>query len=171
MLRWLIRNRLNAAERRLGASLDYLRHLVDVSKMAFFKFSLVLPAAAHRRATPPEVFHAARIAALRCHDCGPCVQIAVNEARHAGVPATTIQAVLNDDRGALAEGVPLAIDFALAVVERSGEESDLRDRLRAKFSEAVVAELSLAIAMCGVFPTLKRGLGYATSCSRVQIEV
>lgn len=45
MLRWLIRKRLAAAERRLGAPADYLRHVLDVSLGAFFKFVRIMPLA------------------------------------------------------------------------------------------------------------------------------
>jgi hypothetical protein len=61
--------------------------------------------------------------------------------------------------------------FTEAVVTASGEDEEYRDRLRKVFGEEAVVELALAIATCRVFPTLKRALGFAQSCSAVKVEV
>src|SRR4051794_37241248 len=39
MIRTLLGRRLDAAERRLGAPVDYLRHMLRVSMRAFFRFA------------------------------------------------------------------------------------------------------------------------------------
>ena len=47
--------RAAAAERDLGAPLDYLRHIADTSLAAFTKFGLFTPLAQHRKHLPPEL--------------------------------------------------------------------------------------------------------------------
>jgi hypothetical protein len=47
MIKRLILNRLDAMERTLGESIDYMRHVVRVSLRAFLKFALFTPLAAH----------------------------------------------------------------------------------------------------------------------------
>src|SRR5262249_43025147 len=94
MLRWLINRRLNTEERTLGGSVAYARHSLGVSLRAFFKFLKILPLAEYRRKMPADAFHAARVVALQQDDCGECVQIAVNQARKAGVAPGLLQAVL-----------------------------------------------------------------------------
>jgi hypothetical protein len=46
----------------------------------------------------------------------------------------------------------------------------LRESLRARLGEEALIELSFAIAAARVFPTVKRGLGYATSCALVELH-
>src|SRR2546423_1231830 len=112
MLRWLIGKRLNAAERKLGVSLEYARDILRVSLRAFFKFIKIMPLAEYRRAMPAAPFYAARIVAIRHDDCSECVQIAVNQAKNAGVSPGVIQAVLADQWGELPADVAEACRFA-----------------------------------------------------------
>lgn len=171
MLRWLIHKRLAAAEQELGASVDYLRHILRVSLGAFFKFVKVMPLAEYRRSLPAAPYHVARLVATRHEDCGPCVQIEVHLAKKAGVSAPILQAVLAAHPDALPEDLAAVYRFAEAVVTRSGEEDPLREQMRRHYGEAGLVELALAIAICRVFPTTKRALGYATSCSQVAIPL
>src|SRR6266487_2344193 len=95
MLRSLIRSRLKVDERRLGGSLEYVRHILRVSLRSFFKFLRIIPLAHYRRALPPGPYHVARIVATRDEDCGTCVQIAVNLAQEDGVSNEHLRAVLD----------------------------------------------------------------------------
>jgi AhpD family alkylhydroperoxidase len=171
MLRWLIGSRLTAAERELGAPVDYLRHILRVSLRAFFKFVKVMPLAGYRRALPAGPYHVARIVATRHEDCGTCVQIEVNLAKKDGVSPEVLQAVLAGNPAGLPEGLADAYRFAEAVVTAGGEEGPFRERIRARYGEAGLVEMALAIAVCRVFPTAKRALGYATSCANVAVHV
>lgn len=170
MLRWLINNRLSAAERDLGAPLDYLRHIARVSLRAFFKFAKIMPLANFRRRLPPEAYFAARIVATRYEDCGPCLQIEVNLAKKAGVDPALLQLILDEKVDQLPEDVAEAYRFATEVMEKRDPE-ELRNQLQKRYGEEGIIELSMAIAICRVFPTTKRGLGYAKSCSAVTVEV
>ena len=171
MIRWLIRKRLDAAEKHLGVPIDYVRHILDVSLGAFLKFAKVMPLAEYRKALPVAPGHVARIVTLMQEDCGTCVQIGVNIAKKDGVDARILQAVLAGNPEALPEDLADVYRFTEAVVTASGEEDGLRERMRQRFGEEGLIELALAIAVCRVFPTTKRALGYATSCSRVAIHV
>lgn len=171
MLNWCAQRIVGWAERRTGAAADYLRHVAQVSPRTFFKFLLLGPAAGHRRRCSREMVHAARIVAARTEDCGPCVQIAVNMARRDGVDTRILQQILDGDSTSLPPEVALAVQFAQSVAERTGDDEHWRRQLLEKFSEEVIVELALAVAMARVFPTFKRGLGYARSCSLVQVSV
>jgi hypothetical protein len=59
--------------------------------------------------------------------------------------------------------------FTRAVVERTGEEAEVRESLRARYGEDGLVEFALAIASCRVFPITKRALGYTARCEQVQI--
>ena len=171
MLRQLILKRLDAAERKLGGvSVDYLRHVARTSLPAFFKFSLFMPLAAHRRKLPADAYHVARLVATRHEDCGTCVQIEVNLARQAGVPADLLRAVLAGRVGELSPELADVYHFAGAVAA-ARDDAELRACLRARYGEEAFVELALAIAAARIFPTTKRALGYATSCALVKVQV
>ena len=171
MLRWWIRRRLDAEEKKLGASVDYLRHMVDHSLGGFLAFVKVMPLAKYRRKLPAGPYHVARIVAARHEDCGPCVQIEVNFARASRVAPALLATVLDGKPDDLPEELADASRFAEAVVTRSGDEGPIRERIRARYGEAGLVELALGIAACRVFPTTKRALGYSTSCSAVKVRI
>lgn len=170
MLRRMIRKRLASEERRLGGSLDYLRHIVRESLPAFVKFAAFTPLANHRSKLPAAPYHVARIVATRAEDCGTCLQMEVNLARTSGVPKDVIQAVVDGLPERLAGPLAEVYGFTEAVVSHSGEEGDLRESIRSRYGEEALVELALAIASCRVFPTTKRALGYAISCERVSVQ-
>lgn len=170
MLRWIINRRLNAAEKKLGVSVDYLRHIARVSLPAFFKFVKFMPLAEYRKKLPADAFHVARLVAVQQEDCGSCVQIEVNLARQDGVDAGLLQKVLDGKVEALSPELANVYRFAQAVVTQQ-DDVELRERVKQQYGEEGLVELALTIAACRVFPTTKRALGYATSCSRVEVKL
>jgi len=161
---------IDAAERKFGEKLDYLRDIASASPAAFYKLALFLAFARHRKAAPLDAYYLASIGALLSEDCGPCLQIAVNQALAEGVSPSVISAAvaggasLNADR-------KLYLDFGRAVSANEPEAEEMRLKLAEKLSPAAMVDLAIAIAGARVFPALKRGLGHAKSCSLVQIRV
>lgn len=169
MIRRLIQHVITRQERKLGVSLDYMRQLSQSSLSAFLKFSLAMPLCEHRRHLPREAFHLARLAATKVEDCGTCVQIVVNIARQDGVDADLLRAALKEDH-ALPAHLAEVMAFA-KLVASGGDSEELRTKLKGVYGEAGFIELTLAITTARIFPTLKRGLGHAVSCSRVSVEI
>lgn len=167
----LVRLVQRQAERRLRVPADYLRQLGDTSFPGFLKFLLILPAAAHRRRSDPVLVHAVRIVATQAEDCGPCVQIAVNAAIDDGIEPGIIRAVLDRNHDQLPQAAALVLRFADGVLAKDGSEEEPRNEIVRQLGQTVVAELSLAIATARVFPSLKRGLGFARSCALVEVAV
>ena len=58
-----------------------------------------------------------------------------------------------------------------SVVEATGDEAKLRESLREQYGDEALVELAMGIARARVFPTVKRALGYATSCALVEVRV
>lgn len=50
-------------------------------------------------------------------------------------------------------------------------EAELMDRMVARYDKGALLEFGLGIATAKVFPTIKRAVGNAKSCSLVDIEV
>jgi hypothetical protein len=171
MLRRFILSRIAAAEKDLGVPLDYCRYMIRVSLRASLKFAKFLAVDEYRRVLPPGPLYVARIVAVRDEDCGTCVQIAVNQAKKAGVPAAVLQAALDEEPDRLPDELGDAYRFAEAVVTQSGEEDAPRERIRLRYGDEGLIEMALAIASCRVFPITKRALGYAVSCSAMAVRV
>lgn len=167
----IVRHKIRTSEKRLGVSMDYLRDMYDHAPDAFWKFTKFMPAAQHRAKLPPAPYHVARLVATCHEDCGPCVQIVVNLAKEDGIEPAILTATLAGKVEQLPESLQDVYRFAEAVVTASGDEAEYRERLRKVFGEEAMVELALAIATCRVFPTLKRALGHAQSCSVQQVVV
>ena len=161
---------IDVAERKFGEKLGYLRDIASASPAAFYKFALFLAFARHRKAAPLDAYYLAAIGALQHEDCGPCLQIAVNQALADGVSPAMISAAVAGGAALDAER-GLYLDFGRAVSANLPEAEELRLRLAEKLSPAAMVDLAIAIASARVFPALKRGLGHAKSCSLVQIKV
>ena len=171
MLRRFILARIKSAEKDLGVSLEYCRFIIRVSLRAFFKFAKFLAVDEYHRALPPSPCYVARIVATQHEDCGTCVQIAVNQAKKAGLSTELLRAVLDGKLDGMPEELTDAYHFAEAVLTGNGEEDAWRERIRLRYGDEGLIEMALAIATCRVFPTIKRALGYAVSCSAVTVRV
>jgi len=166
MLRWLINRKLDSEEKKLGESVDYIRHIVDVSPGAFLRFASILPFANSREALPKDAWFVAQLVALQHEDCGTCLQIGVNLARQSRVDPALIRAVLNEDDDIPPEMADV-IRFTRSVVTAGDDDETLRER----YGERGLIELSYAIASSRIPPTVKRALGYAKRCSLVPVQV
>lgn len=171
MLGFVVRNKIRSSEKRLGVSMDYLRDMYAHAPDVFWKFTKMMPAAQYRAKLPAAPYHVARLVATQHEDCGPCAQIVVNVAKEDGVEPAILKAALDGKVTDLPESLQDVYRFAEAVVTANGEDDQYRERLRKVFGEEAVVELALAIATARVFPTLKRALGHAKSCSLVKVEV
>ncbi len=171
MLRWFFRSRLDAEEKKLGVSMDYLRHVLEVSPSAFLRFASIMPFANSRKALPATAWYVAQLTALKHEDCGPCLQIGVNLARKQGIDATLVRKVLAGDVEEITAELADVSRFTEAVLQQSGEAEILRDELRQHYGERGLVEIAFAIASSRIPPTVKRVLGYARSCSEVKVEL
>jgi alkylhydroperoxidase family enzyme len=171
MLRWLIHRKLNAEEKKLGESVDYLHHVVDVSPAAFLRFASILPFANSRKSLPKDAWFVAQLVASQHEDCGTCVQIGVNLAQKARVAPDLLRAVLDGNTHDMPPEMVDVFQFTRSVVTAAGDEEPLRETLRQRYGERGLIELAYAIASSRIPPTVKRALGYAKSCSVVPAQV
>lgn len=173
MLTHLIERRLRRDERLLGAgTLDYVRHLWRTSRPAFWAFASAGRFLDFRRRLPRAAYHAARITATRGDDCGTCVQMMVRVARADGIGVDVLRPLVQGDLEALPAPLARVARYAAAVIAADDAQvAELLPALEADHGPDGVAELALAIAGARVYPTTKRALGQATSCSLVAIDV
>ena len=163
MLRNLIDRIIEKKEQNFGVSLEYLREIAGESETAFLKFGLFAPLAGHRKHSPKDAWHLARLAATLAEDCGSSVQIVASQAKADGIPSALIKTALAGSLDELPMDLALVVRFA-DILAKGGENAYLRNRLIRIYGRPAVNELALAVATARVFPTLKRGMGRAQSC-------
>lgn len=163
MIRWLITKRLYAVEHRQGISLAYLRTILGVSLLHFFKLMKMMPLARFRHRLSPDVYHLARIVTVCHEDCGSSLPMEVQLAKQAGVSVAVLHAALDRNPCALPPDLAEVYLFAEAVATCNGAEEEFREAILRRYDTVGLVELSLAIAVCRVVPTLKHALGDTAS--------
>jgi hypothetical protein len=168
MLRTLLHRAIDRFARRYRYDAGYLHEILDVSAPAFLKFALAQGMNRHRTAVPVDALFAARLAAVRHEDCGPCAQLTVDMGLDAGVAAETMRAIVARDFARMPVDVALALEFTEATLAHAPCD-ELRDRARERWGGEGLVTLAFAIAATRNFPTIKRVLGYAHACERLRV--
>ena len=170
MRRYLLTKLTHRFERFLGVELPYLRAVVEHAPGAMIPIGMSMPAAGYGGVVPAPVLHMVRLGATQAQDCGECLQIAVNVARRDAVAGSDIEAAVHGRHSTLSEEYREAYLFGTHV--GAGLDADeLRESLRARYSERGLIELSMAAAGAQFFPVLKRGMGYARACDLQGLEL
>lgn len=164
VVRWFLGRQLRAVERAQGISLAYLRGILRVSPPHFLAFMKVMPLAGFRRALSPEAYHLARIVTARHEDCGTWMAMEVHLATQAGVSAALIHTILDEAPCALPADLAEVYFFAQAVATGSGEEDLWREAIFRRYGDIGIVELSMAIAVSRLFPTVSHAMGCAAPC-------
>lgn len=170
MLQSLLNWQISRAERDLGVPLDYVRHVAATSLSAAIRLARFTKLAESGKG-PREALLVAGIVGAMSDDCGSCVQIGVNLARKQGLSREHLSAIVSRDPARLPAELADVYHFSEAITLNTDQQDVMRERIRERYGEKGLIEISMAVAMHRVYPTLKRGLGYAKSCSRVTVEV
>ena len=171
MLDSLALRTVDRVEVQTGQNADYLRDMVRHGSTAFLKFLLAMPMIHHRKVLSKKDLHLAQLVASRHEDCGPCVQIGVDMALADGVAPEHLCQVLDGELETLPEPTRSICLLARAVAQASPEANGLSDELAERLGKGALVDVGMAVVGGRLFPTLKRALGHARSCSQVQIRV
>jgi alkylhydroperoxidase family enzyme len=160
------REGLRAFAQHYDYDVSYLEALMEASPGTFFAFEGAMNAGRFQKAAPTELLAIAKITALRTEDCGPCTELSIKMAREKGVPDAILRGALHGGKGLSPEHLEIH-QYARAVAANEEMDPDLLPRLEARWGREVMAELALAIVGARIYPTIKRALGYAKSCSLI----
>jgi hypothetical protein len=165
----LANSRLGAFEREWNYDVSYMRAIFASGLGAMRAMLGIERISTFRKGIPLAPSFAAKIVAARAEDCGPCVQLVVDMAARAGVPAATLRAIVADDHDALPDDVRLAVRFTEAALAHAPQADVLRDEIVARWGHDAVVSLAFAILSGRAYPTLKYALGYGKTCTRVNV--
>ncbi|MCB2112921.1 MAG: hypothetical protein R3C42_05105 [Parvularculaceae bacterium] len=168
MRKWIARRLIDRFGARYDYDVGYMRHLLEVSPSAFFKFISAAKLSSHGEAAPKGALAAARIVGAMTEDCGPCVQIFVDMAREAGIDDNEIDAVLRRDVSAMNRETAIGYIFADRLARRENADA-VREEARAEWGDKAVIDLTFALQGARLYPMTKAGLGFASECARVKV--
>lgn len=169
MLRAILHRTIRRMERRFDYDAAYMHDLIANSPAAMVKLGLVQGINQHCQGVPRPAWHAARIVAARHEDCGPCTQLVVDMALADGMEPGQVRAVIARDFTAMTTDVALGVRLAEAVAADTATEA-VRGEILARFGAPGLTSLALGIASARIFPTLKRALGHAQRCERLNVR-
>jgi len=97
----------------------------------------------------------------------------VRFAKQAGISVAILDSILNENPCSLSPDLAEVYFFAEAVATGNGAEDEWREAILRRYGEVGLVELSMAIAVCRVFPTVLHAMGYAAPCvpSNTQVGV
>jgi hypothetical protein len=169
MLSWLIRNRIDAFERKLGYDMTYVREMLATDRKALMKFMKATQLGTYMRDIPRDVHWGVKLVSIVHEDCGPCTQLGVTLALAEGVDARLIEALLSGDLAAVPEPVALGVRFANAVLAHAAEADEAREEIERRWGKRAVLSLAFAITTAKIYPTVKYALGHGKACQRITV--
>jgi len=169
MLKWIIRSRLAAFERKYGYDLTYAREILDADTRAFFAFAKFNGISSYRKDAPKDMYWAAKLVGTVTEDCGPCTQLLVAMALEDGADRNVIAAVLEGNDAILPTDALLGVQFARAALAHAPEADDHRSVIAERYGQRAIVSLAFGICAARFFPTLKYALGHGKTCQRVTV--
>jgi alkylhydroperoxidase family enzyme len=169
MLRWLIRRRIAAFERKYDYDASYGHDILAADLRAALAFNRFSAMAQYRRDIPADAVTAAALVATMTEDCGPCTQLVVTKAERSGVPAPVIRAVIAGDERQMSDPAKLAFRFAKATLAHDPEADALRQEVEQRWGKRALISLAFAITAGRVYPTVKYALGHGKTCQRLTV--
>jgi hypothetical protein len=145
---------------------SYMEALMEASPGAFQAYEAAIQMGQYQKAAPRELLAIVQLATVQVEDCGPCLKLGIDMARESKVPEYIIRGALQGGKGLNPEQLEV-YHYARGVAENVDLDPDLLPRLQERWGREALAELAIAIVAARMYPALKRGLGYAKSCSLV----
>lgn len=169
MLKKFLHRAIRRFERQNDYDAAYMHAMADSSPALGWRFLGFSRLSQYGKKAPPRMRALAVLAAMRSEDCGPCLQLSVDFALQAGLDSGTARTAVQNPENLSGED-RLVFDYATAVSENREDADALRRRVEERFGPDALIELAMAVATARVYPTVKRGMGYAKSCRLVSFD-
>ncbi len=169
MLKSIIEKKIRSFEDSYDYRMDYARRVLELGAPVLKRFQEATRLGAYDGGLRPSVHRAAGLIAIVAGDCGPCVQLTVKLAEEAGMPQRELIALLERRFDDLPEDVELSARFADALLRRSEELPELRERVLQRFGVAGQVAIAYAVITSSMYPVLKYALGFGEACNSVYV--
>ena len=170
MLKGMLHRAIAKLERDYDYDATYLHEVTDVSTAASIKFALFQLMSNHRDRVPRNAYCAAKMAATLSEDCGPCTQLVVDFALKARMDPKRIAALLRGDIEQAGADAELGFRYGIAVAQNTIDAPALAAEVEKRYGKRALVSMAFAVASSRVYPALKRGLGHAAACTKINVS-
>lgn len=170
MVKWLMQRGLARFERQWNYDARYVHEMIDADFRAAWMFQRAAALGKYRKDVPADAWAAAGITAVRHEDCGPCTQLGVSMAEHAGVDPKVLHAVLNETPDLMPPDVALAWRFTRATLDHDPSADSYRDEIIRRWGPRALISLAFAIVTARLYPTVKYAMGHGRACTRIVVD-
>lgn len=160
---------IRRAEKASGEDSSWARDISALGRGAFLRLLGFYGFAQLRHSAPPDMALLARLGAVMAEDCGPCTRIVAGFAGQAGMSPEKLRAALAGGAG-LEGDADLAYRFGRGIASSGPDVDELGEAIEARHGRNVRTELTIGAATARVYPAIKRGLGYARTCSMTRLD-
>lgn len=171
MLRKILYYFISKSEREMGTKFDYMRDIVAASPSQFIKFSKIFGIVDQRRALPIDLYHIVRIIGAMSEDCGTCVQLEVDLAKKAGLSKEVLKDIVYNTQEYLTDEQTKIREFAHGLSVSKMDDPEARDYIDNKFGSKALVDLAFALNAARFLPSVKRAMGHAISCQKVEFDI
>lgn len=159
-LTWFLRRKVTQFERANHYDMGYARAILEGNPRALVALQRAGALARYRGPLSNSARHGVKLVAALHEDCGPCLQLGVTLALADGVPRETIVSLIcreptNDP------DTDLVVNFSRAILAKDEHETELRERVVARFGRDGLTAVAFALTGTRMYPMLKAALGYA----------
>ena len=169
MLKFIYKKKMQEFGAAYDYDTSYMEELVDIYPEKATLYTKAMALSSHNEYLPPDLYHSIKLRSMQLADCGPCLKLSLTMAEQAGLSKDKLSAILTGDLEGMPRFIKLGLAYADAIVNRTDKMDELTREIEIEFGKRGLWDASLAVVYGQFYPTLKRGLGIATSCSPVSV--
>lgn len=169
MMKWILHRMVRSFEKSANYDAGYMHDVIDISADAGWRMNALPLMSQYRGDAPAALWLGAGLASVLEGDCGPCVQLMVDQGLSLGVAPDVITALLKEDFDGAGYEASLGYHFALAAINDAPELDEWRDEVVAGFGRKAWVACSYAATTARSYPVLKRAMGYGKTCQQIRV--
>lgn len=148
---------------------SYQHEIINMAPQTVEPFMSFQSLTQYRGGAPTGLLGGAALASVLHEDCGPCAQLVIDMLEAQAMPASDVRALIDRDFAAASDEACLGYRFAEALIARAPESEELRQRIADEYGSQACLALAYTMLVTRSYPLLKRALGYAQSCQRLEV--
>lgn len=160
LLKWFLERKVAEFERTNHYDMGYARTILEASPRALITLHRAGALGQYRGPLSPSAQCGVKLVAALHEDCGPCLQLGITLALHAGIAQETIVRVICGEPTGDAD-TDLVVNFSRSVLNKTSEESELRQRVLDRYGQDGLTAVAFSLTGTRMYPMLKAVLGHA----------
>lgn len=160
LLKWFLKRKVAEFERTNHYDMGYARTILEANPGALITLHRAGALGQYRGPLSPSAQCGVKLVAALHEDCGPCLQLGVTLALHAGIAQETIVRVISGEPTGDAD-TDLVVNFSRAVLSKAPDEGELREQVLGRYGQDGLTAVAFSLTGTRMYPMLKAVLGHA----------